>query len=305
MQNRLLNIFPENKHNKVWEVISEIQSSLFLNHNQIAELLGFTGNHFCRLKAKRGPLPADRCLEFVKRLGIPYSALFNGSIDYRVLTRNYFNDEPELPHKYKVGAFGKRRTVINIIEYVAGIRGREYKKALLNHFQMRDDLFLDPNQNINNRFIVDLCDYLVKRGGFTEKDLFEMGKYSFTTNKNNHLGQALSLSPTPSAVYEQVIEDKKILHYDSNFHYIIQKMKKDFCIINIKDNEEVTNILKTKKLGSYYLSVAKAGVFASMPVYAGFDPSVVKILKCSHRGDSHCQIEITFNHQAIKQLALH
>ena len=156
--------------------------------------------------------------------------------------------------------------------------------------------FQNPEEKINNNFIVDLLNFISKNG-FSHHDLVMMGKESYLSNKNGVLGDRLAKNKTPQELLESIFIDN-IDYFDRNFNYSITNLSDKIARVKVQQNEDVAEILKKRQLGSRELSIYKSGVMSSFPRYIGQPSAKVQLIKCSHDNNSYCEYEFTFKKQS-------
>lgn len=282
--------------NSFWNTIDKIKSTLSYSDHQIAEIMELKPSQYAALKLQGNIPKITSGVKLCNYLNVSLENLITGSIDYSVLKNHLKLKSSILPQKYTYGAFGRRRTLINIFDYLEKWYGWEKVSLVLRKFQMSYDLFLDPEAPINNLFIVDLLQFLSKVG-FTDLELFMMGAHSAHSNKNSPIAKKIKKSKTPQKLMQLMIEDRITDLYDQNFYYELQELKEEHCVVNIHQREAVAESLKLNKMGSKQLSINKAGVFSSMTCLAGFPQSKVIRTKSTHEGNDYCQYRLEFlNH---------
>lgn len=212
-------------------------------------------------------------------------------------------ESTQMPQRYLVAAKGKKRTVKNILDYVRSLKGDEYLSFILRKFQVRSSHFLNPDEEINNHFICDLLEILSERG-FSPQMILKMGEASFDSIKDTKLGRIFSSYQDVQSLYEGIFYEH-VEHFDLNFDYTICSFSRDQCVVQVRQNDEIAELLNKKKIGSHLLSFYKSGVISSFTKYLSLSTSKVRLTKCAHLGDSFCEYEISFPRPPSSSHMLH
>ncbi|MBT3980224.1 MAG: hypothetical protein HOE90_02660 [Bacteriovoracaceae bacterium] len=262
------------------------------NDLEMARILQVGESEFKQILADKKKFPIFAFQEMLNVLNVDFNSAILDSVDYKFLLDSFEGNVDSLPKYFAKGAFGKKRTVINILDYIEENYGLVYKTSLLREFQLKEHHFSDPEAAINNNFITDLLGSLYERG-HDLNEVSKMGEQSYYSNKHGALGKILSQFSTPQEVFACIVEEI-IDRFDRNFDYEIHKMNGELCEIRVRSNSDVADILEKKNLGNLPLSVSKVGVMSTFPMYAGFPKASVNLSKSIHLGDSYCSYHINF-----------
>jgi len=276
----------------IWPTLNRVQATLNLSTSEMAELLEMSEKLFLRFRNERRTISLYSALAFATRMNLTLSALYANRIDFGILARHYFGDTNYLPKRYTIGAFSKKRTVVNFLNYVQSARGTAFRLELLRHFQLTEAAFSDTESPINILFLTELLEFL-RTSGFDDEDFFHIGTNTYFTNRESPIALALSSLKTCESLFER-INSELFVHFDRNTHYRLIRLEKDGCIKEATPNEEVCDLLKITKPGNRDGCIQKAGTISMLPVYLGFSPAQVMETSCIHEGDSSCRFEVSY-----------
>lgn len=222
-------------------------------------------------------------------------SIINNKVDYLEIEKLFLGIFDELPERYANGAYGKKRSCINILNYIEMNHGIAIKALILRKFNLHLQDFSDPDEVINNHFIVDLVGYLYSNG-FNDQDLIGMGEISYICNKDGMIGDTLKDYDNSEDLIEYFFENA-VRDFDINYKYEILDLKNNSYTVGLTQIPEVLESMKVKKLGSLEVSLMKSGVIKSLPRYAGKPDFRVTLEKSIHRGDNYCAYKIDFSNK--------
>lgn len=279
-----------------WITLDKIKHTLGWSDKDLADSLELTETRYRSLQQK-GVIPSVHSIgSLSKRVGLSFDAIMLGQIDYKILKDRANGHLMSLPERFEVGAasaFSKRRTSINLLLFIENVYGWEVKKSILDHFQITDAAFQNPEENISFQFPTDLSEFMVRRG--YPKSIFKrMGAYSSIVNRNTPLGQKISSFSTAIALHEGMFGDVIGKFYEKNCVYKIIKLDERECWVEATPSEELKEALKTNLPGNPHVCMIRGGSFASMTQYLGSSLSEVHESECIHRGDSRCLYKIQY-----------
>lgn len=281
---------------KLWNTLERIRRSLDFSDAQMAELLGMTLKSFLKHRESLKPPLITSYVVLSDSLPISFEALMSGDIDYSMLRTQYRGKLNVLPEKYAQGAFSKRRTSANLLNFLGTFYGWELKDELLRRFQIHERVFDFPDEKISIRFLEDACAELGKLG-FDEAKLYSVGLFSPVTNARGPVARALCQSQTVKELYDKAFAEV-ITRFDENCSYKITRLTKDSATVEAPLREEVQSALGQTHFGNSHICALRAGTGASLPRYAGFEDAIATETKCIHRGDPVCVYEFKFQTSA-------
>lgn len=287
----------------IWVTIKKIQHTLGWNEKELLERMNLNVKAYRSLHIRRNGPSVYSIQELVNGIGLSVESVATGSIDYKALKERSIGNLVYVPDRYAEAAFSKIRTSINLLAYLETRLGWQMKRNILNHFQMSEALFYDPEAKINFRFPTDLCRYLVT-SGYSQSIFYEMGAYSLVTNKQTPLGEKLSLLGSPEVLYERIFTEIARQSFDQNCDYKLMSLNSRECTVEARFSDVLKDGLNLKKPGNIFACSVRGGSFSSFTGYIDLPFSRVVEVTCIHRGDSHCKYKITFSHtQSHHELA--
>jgi len=286
----------------IWITLEKIQHALGWSTPELADHLGLTDKQYHYLYARNSELKIHSVARLIEVIGLSVETIVTGSIDYHALREHTSGNLFYLPERYEIGAFSKRRTSINLLEYLEERLGWKMKKNILNHFQMTEAIFSDPESQINFLFPSDLCAYLA-RSGYSASIFPMMGSYSIVTNKSTALGQLMKSFGAPKSLYENVFADVVGRSFDRNCNYRLLQLSDEGALMEARFTEELQESLKDKKPGNHHACAVRGGTLNSLTGYLDLPFSHVMEEACVHRGDSSCRYRVSY-HQATQMQLL-
>ncbi len=281
------------KQAETWITLDKIQHALGWSTHELADRLSLTEKRFQFLRSRKIQPSLYSVAQLIEQIGLSVERIVTGSIDYEALRSHAKGDLFYVPEKYMLAAFSKRRTSIHLLEYIENYFGWEMKKNILNHFQVTEAIFKDPDSQINFLFLSDFCNYFT-HCGYSPALLPIMGAYSVVTNRNSSLGDLMASFGSPRNLHEQVFVDLVGKSFDRNLDYRLTKLTADTCIVEANFTQELQDALKQKKLGNSHVCSIRAGSFSSLTGYLNLPFSTVVEESCIHRGDACCRYRISF-----------
>ncbi len=277
---------------KYKDFVRKIQFLLNENDDSMSLYFEYSTNDFVKVMNSGKSFRLYNYQKFLDVMNVDLESVLNDTVDFKTILFQMHKDMYYFPEIYTLSANGKKRTVINILDYIEKIMGATYKTLLLRKFQLRPYHLSNPDELINNNFIVDLLDVL-KKNGFTEEQILKTGEESYYSNKNSDVGRIFAKYKTPSKLIPGIFEEH-IDYYDRNFTYKIIKLNDNSCQLEVSQNNEVAESLGKTKIGSTLLSLYKAGVMTSFPKYIVLPNAEVKLVRCAHQNAPACRYEMKF-----------
>ncbi len=277
---------------KYKDFVRKVQFLLNENDEDMSAHFGFTTKDFNKIMSCGKSFSLFNYQKFLDAMNVDLESVLNDAVDYNTILQQLRADRFYFPEIYTRAANGKKRTVINILDYIEKSMGTTYKTLLLRKFQLRPYHLSNPDELINNNFIVDLL-HILKTSGFSDEQILKTGEQSYDSNKNTDLGRTFAKYKSPSELMPGIFEEH-IDYYDRNFSYKIKKLNNDYCLLDVTQNNDVADSLGKEKIGSSLLSLYKTGVMSSFPKYIGLPNAEVKLLQCAHQNAPTCRYEMKF-----------
>lgn len=278
---------------KIHGFIRKAQSLLDVRDADLAEVLGVRAQEVQGLLHGRNFLSVGQLFSVLSFFNIPMDRVLNDEVDFKLLHQHFNPLNLELPEHYQVGANGRKRSVINILKYIERHFGARELEIVLKQFQLSTGHFNDPEDRINNRFLVDLLNKLEELG-YGHEHFINMGEESFDANRDNELGKLQAQARNTRELIERTFNEL-ICFYDTNYHYKIERLTDTEAQISFKQDSMVAEALKAKRLGSLNADIMKMGVVKSLPRYISSADLEVTIAKSVHLGDDHSAYHIAYD----------
>lgn len=286
---------------QIWSRIETIRIALDLSYADLAESLQLTESELLKLRADKREPTVKSVMAFCDALNIGFSTFMTGDIDIVALVKQFQGEPRYIPEKYTVKANSKKRTVINLLNFIEENFGWERKVRMLRYFQMNEAMFEDPDGDINLRLAVDLSDYL-RKIVTTDSVFLEMGKNAVATYKNTEIGRALEKARRPIELFEMMFDGLSEKFVEKNFSWSIVKKGSSGIVIEGVPNDDIFSSLGENYLRSKSGSLIRQGFISSIPEYLGYSDAPISTLKCVSHGDDKTQYLVHLNpeHQKPK-----
>lgn len=263
-----------------------------LSDELMAHQLHLNIRDFNLFKYEKEDINIGRFEEFLKKINVSAVSIFSNSVDYDKIFHEFYGNMDYLQSKYIVGANGKKRTLINILDYIEKTKGKLEKLRILRRFQMSPLQFQNPDELINNNFIVDLLDQLL-RDGYSVKEIIEMGENSYEVIKGTDLGRKFHEQRSKKEILEYIFVEA-IDSFDKNFNYSLKKLDSSSCVLQVTQNNDVAQAMGKRKIGSVPLSLLKLGVLSTFSRHIGQRDFDVELVKSAHHGSQFCEYSVKF-----------
>ncbi len=285
----------ETRAQRLRSTIEKIRGSLELSKEELLDILELTEKEYTQVVAFKKDLPLLSAHAFAERFDLSLDRLMRGEVDLGALTKRFRQGDVEaLPERYANVAFSRRRTSINILDYVRDTFGWQARAQILRYFQMNEAHFVDPDKTVNFQFITDLCEYLKTKKDSDDEMFMQMGAYSVISNGNSNLARLYSKMNGPKELYETVFTLLIQSYYDKNVDYRLVQLSDTSCGVIAYPNQEVQEGLRKINIGSREVCLSRIGSFSCLTGYLQLPFAHVRKSKCIHSGDSYCYYYIDF-----------
>lgn len=288
---------------KIWTTLERIRWAIGITETRFADLLRLNRSQISELKNLGQPPSIDSIESLLDEVHLSFEKVMVGEVDYAAISANYRKENSFVSHRYREGAYSKRRTSIPLLTYLRQFYGENEYLRMMKHFQIRDAFFQNPNEPVNVRLITDFLQYL-KQKGYPDQFLYSAGRFSFTLASHEMISKVIGEDASPRQIYEKIDTELKGF-FDSNFIYQAQKMEDDVCVVSVKQNEDVEDALKQKVLGSREGCIYRLGVISSFPGFSGLPAARTREVACIYRGDPECVFEIDYSRARYEQQQRH
>jgi hypothetical protein len=260
------------------------------------DLLEIHWRDFQRFKAGYAEI-SERSLENLSRhFDLDIEDVRKGKIDFSAVAMKLEGDRTSLPERYQKAAFGRRRSSITSVQYLEDKISWRLKSDVIQKFGIPESQLKDPFSKISVLFMMDLCNFLGRRG-FQSKDFLAMGSYNFETSVDSLIGLHFSQLRSTAEIFESFFSDF-ISMFESNCTYKLSKLTSRSAKLEIWSNSDVAAELNIRHIGNAHLCSFKAGHASSLPRYLGLPNAEVREVACVHKGDPCCRFEFTFEEKA-------
>ena len=273
------------------------------HRRQWLDILGVNEKDYKGFIAGKKPLPDAAVESLAKHLGLDADDVWNGTVDFKSVAVKQGNGSKELPERYAVAAFSRRRTTITSFDYIEKTLGWRARMDALRHLQVNESVLSDHMAPINNRFFTDAANYLCANHGLGTNHLFEMGVHSSVANRKTLIGSALSASRNLMEAYLIFGEDL-MRFFENHTRYAISFLREDSCTIDAFQMPYIAEAMGAHNFGSLQICATRGGMIASIPRYLNKPLAKVSEILCVHRGDHFCRYHVEFpKHEVSSDLA--
>ncbi|MCC2678448.1 MAG: hypothetical protein K0R29_1024 [Pseudobdellovibrio sp.] len=276
--------------NPITETLERLRANSNLNSTDWFDLVGISFSDYIDLKLNSKSLPEKSVESLSKYFSLQPEQIITGQINFKDLTLKMEHGSKELPEIYGKAAFGRQRTSITSLDFVEHFGGWRLRHDSIKKLGVTENSMLNPFAPISMKFITDLCSYLSLRQ-LQKKDFYEMGAFSFVSNRSSVLGKILAEMPDSNSAYDLFFaECMKLLQ--RNYLYSITKRSKDHLTVEYVTDSEVGAESGVRHLGSQHVCQIQAGFISTIPMYLGLPAADVTKSSCVHCGDAVCTLQI-------------
>lgn len=284
----------------VWPTLNQIQKRLGLSDSRMAELLLLSDKTFLSMRGRNKDISVRAAFHLSDVLNVSFESLVDGDIDYVTMAQQFWGNEQYIPEKYLKGANSKRRTAINLLNYIEDHLGWEQRWRILQRFQMSEAMFKEPDEPINLRFSLDICDWLLKYHR-TPEVLFRMGQYSLRTNKDSVMGKELRKARNLREVYELMFSGVAEKYVEKNFIWKVESFLSSECLISGAPTPEAMELIGKGYVCAPSGMWIREGFISAIPGYIGYDSASVERLSCVSNGDPQVKFRVDFSSLIAKK----
>lgn len=282
---------------QIASTLERIRRTIGMDADRWTEVMGLTKRKFDRVNAGTELLPITAIHYVAEYLNLSVEAIAKGALDFMALAEHYEGNLEYIPERYLKGAFSKRLTALNFLDYLETYFGWELREKILQKLQTTEFAIRRASEPINIKFITDIGDYL-RNYSFDDKDIFRIGMHTLVTNQDNPFARNLAASTTPIEIFERY--DAEVAFVEKNGRYPIIKRDGETFILEFRPNPGVLDALEVDKFGSPLLCSYKAGLMAALPGYLNLPYADVREIACVHRGDQACRYEVNVEFAAAR-----
>lgn len=274
-------------------LIKQIQDFTNLENQELASILKISVSRLENFYNYKESIKLDSLLGLMNKFNISLDALKSGEIDIKTLQEHYTGNLNYIPDKYSTAQFSKGRTILNSFNFLKDNFGFYKSDMTQRYFQLNRTILSAPDKNINIHFVEDVYNYLSTLQGLSLSDFYNMGRYNLKTLQGSTFYETVSKFKTTKQIYENLI-NHQMFFFEKNSDYKIKLINSQECIISSNANEEVSDLLKIKKVGNPETCKYREGFFSILPNIINQPSSIVNELTCVHKGDSECTFHIKY-----------
>ncbi len=258
------------------------------------DLLALTSRQYQAFVLGEKSLSRSSLNRLAAKIDVDPDEILAGELDFRDLCLHFSQRGSELPDRYRVASFGRRRTTITSLDFVEEHFGWNVRHQTLRHFKLGEGALALPMAPISSRFPTDLCEYLARAHGLGLADFFRMGAHSQKANLGTLIDDVFSRSRGPRELYETFFGDM-MKFFEQNSIYSIRSLGDEHCQVEMASQPDVSAALGVTHLGSEAICRLKSGIFISAMGYLDLPYAQVEETRCVHLGDDVCRFEIDFS----------
>jgi transcriptional regulator with XRE-family HTH domain len=275
--------------------IKRTQDTLGLEDEEISDQMKVSRAFYKKIMSGQSSASVHSLKNLADNYNLSLEAIKHDQVDYETILEHKKGNLDFIAKKYTVGAYSKRRTVTNFLDYIKNFVGYELFEEVERYFQLNHEIYSNQDGFINIRFFEDIYKYVKERHNFTGKMFYDIGRYNIVTNKNTVFAQSLRELESPSQLFEHFMLDLINL-IEHNSSYKVVSIDENVCVVESVASEKVQDELKVKRIGSRETCIYRAGALAVVPSYISYPEAIVKETKCVHKGDCVCRFEIDYSH---------
>lgn len=276
--------------NPITETLERLRANSNLDSSEWFSLVGISFSDYIDLKVNPQALPDKSVDNLATYFDLRPEQIHTGKINFKNLTLKMEQGPKDLPEIYGKAAFGRQRTSITSLDFVEHFGGWRLRHDSIKKLGVTESSMLNPFAAISMRFITDLCSYLSLRQ-LQSRDFYNMGAFSFVSNRNSVLGKILSEMPDSNTAYDLFFSEcMKLLQ--QNYMYSITKRSSDHLTVEYVTDSEIAAESGVRHLGSHHVCQIQAGFISTIPMYLGLPAAKIKKTSCVHCGDPVCTLQI-------------
>lgn len=271
-----------------WKSINGLQSALGISNTELSEIFSLTEKELFEKRTNNVAPSLRQADNIAKRFNLNLENLFNGSLDLKVIAQQHFGNASEaIPEKYKANAKSKRRTTLNILNFIESSFGYYQRSHLLQKFQLNEAVFLNPDAPIHLDLTLDIANYIYTKNK-SDTVLYKMGTYSILNYKNTPITKSLVDSNDEIESYERMFCDISPKYLEKNYQWKIEKTSNSKIVLKGLPNEslkeEILNDPSKHRLGC----IIRSGFIGGMSKFVGIRHKKVVKSHCVANGDPFC-----------------
>ncbi|MBI3542095.1 MAG: hypothetical protein HY075_02310 [Deltaproteobacteria bacterium] len=187
----------------------------------------------------------------------------------------------------------RARSIRAIAQYVRLLRGNAYTESRFRALGTQQAQFAEQDGFASPLFADDLLTSLA-HDGFTDFQIRQMGSTTLLTNHRSRLASVLSKPVSPRQLYED-LHEQHLHHYDQIWTYRLLHIDAKGCIAEARPRESVSELFKTKHVGSRRMCLFREGVYAAVLGHISSRLAKTAETECVFLGDSRCLYHMSWD----------
>lgn len=280
-----------------WNSVERIRYTAGLSHRELASRLALTSAEYWQMKGTDQTPNFQSTIEFLSEYQLSLESVFEDQIDFHALAQRVSGNKSHIPEQYLVGAKSRKRTAMNILNFIENHFGWQSAAAMLSRFQVDLAAFTNADERINIRFMRDFIKSLRAR----PEQLYLLGASSSSFPSNQSFSGLVRDCRSEREVFEKIFTGL-VPYFEENYIYRLERITPDEAWVTASPSLEVQDALGGEPLGSALSCAYRNGVVSTFPRFNGFTPAKVTETKCIHRGDGVCELHIAFRRLYVRSI---
>lgn len=261
-----------------WENLEKVRNTLLLNEFEFAEHLDLSGEFYKATRKRQHFLPLSCLVELASIYGFSPEDLLTSDFDLSTII-DIDNSRNTLGERYSYATFSTTIPILNIINYIEFKKGISVKVDVFKRFGLSPSCFYDSTLKTNLHLISDINFYLKSYHGLQDIEFRLMGEQFVKIMRRTKLEAPFKEARTLQdimSIFIEVISGQ----LDQNYHYQIQKMTKDFAILDTVPRKRLIEELgvPADRISNEVTCLTKMGLMASVTsLYNGTKAKITKI----------------------------
>lgn len=266
-----------------------LRTRLRIGHGEWARALGLSSTEYRQFYLTEKDLPIDSFSQLTEYLELSFDSILKGNFNFDRLAKRVGSIK-ELPEKYLVSPFGRKKTISNVVDYVGSTLSYDMTKKISETLGFSLYSLHSKDEPVNLLLGTDVFRELTAFGAST--DYFMMiGRNSIATSKEAPFARRLRKERTTPDLLKRYLE-VEVKEIDQNYGYRIVKNRGRSITMEAHEVNNLRDAFRQKHYGSQEICAYKTGALEVVPSYAGLPGLRVRKTACIHQGDAACRWEL-------------
>ncbi len=283
---------------KTARIIRAARKQLSLNQQTVATRLGISQSALSKLEHATLIPSAPQWFEFCRMTSIAPESLLTGYIERnRLATLDEANREGtfKLPKRYSLHRGSKVRAILPFLTFLRSVYEEDKVRDFLKSTMKVDpDFFVDLDNQLNLRFILDLAKHLIEQKHLRVSNLSKLTRPVNQPEMHGSLQRHYSGTMEPVQLLSTLFSSSR--HYECNFRYRIEDQKRQWFDFSVEPEKHLADFgYKNDSTLGDFLCKFKRSYFERFLQFgdAAEKQPVVEALECHHHGASRCVYRVT------------